>query len=79
MTSEDIESELEKEPFGPFRLHLVSGKTVDVRSSADAYMLRSAVLVFQALVPVDRERRYDEVDLLNIERLQQSKRRKKAS
>ena len=71
MTSEDIESELGKEPFGPFRLHLVSGKTVDVRSPGDAYMLRSGVLVFQAVVPADRERRYDAIDLLNIERLEQ--------
>ncbi len=30
MTSEDIRSELDKVPFKPFRLHLVSGKTVDV-------------------------------------------------
>jgi hypothetical protein len=34
MTSEDVKAELEKDPFTSFRIHLVSGKTIDVRSSA---------------------------------------------
>jgi hypothetical protein len=30
MTSEDVKQELERDPFVPLRLHLASGKTIDV-------------------------------------------------
>ncbi len=70
MTSEDVRSELEKSPFQPFRLHLVSVKTVEVRSLGGAYMLQNAILVFHAPA-LDRERRYDVIALRNIERLEQ--------
>jgi hypothetical protein len=71
MTSEDVKAELEKHPFTPFRIHLVSGKTIDVRSPADGWMLQNAVTVFQnPQDPVDASR-YDVVALRNVERLAQ--------
>ena len=71
MTSEDIRSELEKESFIPFRLHLVSGKTVDVTMRGQAEMLQNAVLVFQRDSGPDGETLYDVIALRNIERLEQ--------
>jgi ABC-type arginine transport system ATPase subunit len=68
VTSEDVRSELEKQPFAAFRLHLVSGKTIDVATAAAAWMLQNAVLVFQA---PQAHGRYDIVSLRNVERLEQ--------
>ena len=67
MTSEDVKSELDKQPFRRLRLHLVSGKTVDVVAPNQAYMLQNAVMV----VPDPWAERYDIVALRNIERLEQ--------
>ena len=72
MTSEDLRSELEKAPFIPLRLHLVSGKTLDVRTSGAAHMLKNTVMVFQE--PQDGQRKselYDVIALRNIERVEQ--------
>lgn len=67
MTSEDVRSELERHPFTPLRLHLASGKTVDVLNEGMTALLQNAVLVFHA-----RPRRgYDIIALRNIERLEQ--------
>ena len=71
MTSEDIRSELDKTPFIPFRLHLVSGKSVDVIIPKNAAMLQNAVLVFHAKEGSGRETLYDVISLRNIERLEQ--------
>jgi hypothetical protein len=46
MTSEDVRSELEKNPFVPIRLHMVSGRSVDVLNNGMAMLLQNAVLVF---------------------------------
>jgi hypothetical protein len=67
MTSEDVRSELDREPFRPLRLHLVSGKTVDVMAHGQAYMLQNSVMI----VPDAQADRYDIVALRNIERLEQ--------
>ena len=70
MTSEDIKSELDKEPFVPFRLHLVSGKVIDVDAPHAATMLQNAVLVFRKW----RDKKatgYDVLALRNIERIEQ--------
>ena len=70
MTRETIESELDKLPFVPFRLHLVSGRTVDVLTPRSGYMLRSALLIFQdPSRSVDAG--YNVVSLRNIEMLEQ--------
>lgn len=72
MTSEDIRSEIEKNPFEPFRLHLVSGKTIDVTMDGVATMLHNAVLILHDLHPT-ADTGYDVVALRNIERLEQLK------
>ena len=71
MTSEDIRSELQKEPFIPFRLHLVSGHTIEVRLAYQAAMLQNAILVFHRHRQPDGEKLYDVVSLRNIERIEQ--------
>jgi hypothetical protein len=73
MTSEDIESELNRYPFIPFRLHLVSGKTIDVRMSGLATMFRNAVLITHLKSEMEQDPGYDMIALRNIERLEQLK------
>ena len=68
MTSAEVRSEVEKQPFAPVRLHLVSGKTVDVESDGSAWMLQNSVIVFQN---PRSHGRYDMISLRNIERLEQ--------
>ena len=71
MTSEDIRSELEKLPFIPFRLHLVSGNFIDVMMISSAEMLQNAILVFHSDRGPNEETLYDVIALRNIERLEQ--------
>ena len=71
MTSEDVRSELEKEPFIPIRLHLVSGHSIEVRRAEDATMLQNAVLVLQPFDPRFADAGYDTIALRNIERIEQ--------
>ncbi len=47
MTSKDIQSELEKQPFIPFRIHMVSGNTIDVTMASEGWLLQNAILVFK--------------------------------
>ena len=68
MTSEDIRSELERVPFSPFRLHLVSGKTFDIQSGNNATLLQNALFIFHP----PPENGYDMIALRNIERIEQS-------
>jgi len=68
MTSEDVRSELERVPFLPIRLHLVSGKTIDVPASGTAWMLQNFVIVFQN---PRIHSRYNMLALRNIERIEQ--------
>jgi hypothetical protein len=69
MTSQDFRSELEKQPFVPLRIHLVSGREVDVLWPNAAWMLQNAVLVFH--IPGNTAAGYDVIALRNIERLEQ--------
>jgi hypothetical protein len=72
MTSQDIKSEIEKMPFIPFRLHLVSGKTIDVKRSEAAWLLQNTVLVFQKPKRTSQEASgYDVIAFRNIERIEQ--------
>jgi hypothetical protein len=85
MTSQDIKAELEKDPFVPLRLHLVSGKTIDVPFPSAAWVLQISVLVFQNVQQGSQSASgYDVVALRNIERIEQrdvngGRRRRKAS
>ena len=71
MTSEDLRSELEKQPFTPLRLHLVSGYSIEVKAAADATMLQNAILIMHNPDPRFEEAGYDVVALRNIERIEQ--------
>jgi hypothetical protein len=66
VTSEDLRSELETVPFRPLRIHLVSGKTVDIGREGQAFMLQNAVMI----IPDPAAERYDIVALRNIERIE---------
>ena len=71
MTSEDIRGELEREPFRPFRLHLVSGKDIAVKSPNDAHLLQNSLMVFFGTKPGSRVAEgYDVISFRNIERLE---------
>ncbi len=72
MTSKDLESELERQPFVPLRLHLVSGKTVEVPAPGVGWLMQNAVLIFQDAKPGRaRVSGYDVIALRNIERIEQ--------
>ena len=68
MTREDVRAELEQNPFIPFRLHLVSGKTLDVDHSDEGWMLTNAILVTRRRK--DRKRSYNVISLANVERIE---------
>jgi hypothetical protein len=68
MTSEDIRSEIEQRPFIPFRIHLVSGKTLDVNRITNVALLQNALLILGAPVDAENEGDYNIVSLRNIER-----------
>jgi hypothetical protein len=61
VTSEDLRSELEKSPFIPLRMHLVSGKTIDIGEPGVAWLLKNSVLIFH--IPDSKESGYDMVAL----------------
>ena len=71
MTEEELIAELEREPFVPFRLHLVSGKVVDVLAANAAHTLANSLVVFRnPSIGSQRAEGYDVVAYLNIERIE---------
>ena len=72
MTSEDVRSELERDPFVPLRLHLVSGKVVEVNTVRSAWLLQHSLLVLHSRTDPSIEPGYDILALRNIERLERS-------
>src|SRR5256885_17099768 len=72
MTERELVAELQKEPFVPFRLHLVSRKVVDVLGPNGAHTMRNALLVLRnPTLGSPRVEGYDVVAYQNIERIQQ--------
>ena len=72
MTEDELLAELEKEPFRPFRLHLVSGKVVDVLGPNTAHTLTNALIVLRnPTIGRPKAEGYDVVAYQNIERLEQ--------
>ena len=72
MTKAELTAELEKDPFEPFRLHMVSGKTFDVLGPNAAHTLRNALLVLRNPTPGTRDAEgYDVLAYQNIERIEQ--------
>jgi hypothetical protein len=71
MTEDELIAELQKDPFTPFGLHLVSGKTVDVLGPNAAHTLANALLVLRnPSLDSPRAEGYD-VAYQNIERIEQ--------
>jgi hypothetical protein len=72
MTSEDMRQELEKRPFIPLRLHLASGKTVDIAYEHTAWLQQNALLLVHPLskgtVAIGK---YEVIALRLIERTEQ--------
>jgi hypothetical protein len=72
MTTEDIRQELEKDPFVPLRLHLVSGQRMDTLQSGTAWLRQNTLLIVHPLskgtVAIGG---YNVIDLRSIERVEQ--------
>ena len=71
MTSEDLRSELDKDPFTPIRLHLVSGASIEIRRASDATLMQNAVLIIQEFDPSFTEAGYEVISLRNVDRIEQ--------
>ncbi len=71
MTKAELFAELEKDPFEPFRIHMVSGKVMDILGPNTAHTLNNALLVLRnpTLGTSDAEG-YDVFSYQNIERLE---------
>jgi hypothetical protein len=72
MTSESLSAEITKEPFRPFRLHLASGKTVDVPHANVAWLQQNTVLILHPLdLGSHQIGKYEVIALRLIERIEQ--------
>jgi len=72
MTSEDLRQELDKTPFVPLRLHLASGKTVDIPYPGIAWLQQNALLIVHPLHRGTQEiGSYEVLALRLIERIEQ--------
>ncbi len=75
MTSEEVEQELGKDPIMPLRVHLVRGKTMDVKRPDAAWLLPYSLLVVHPKSTNGNGDRYadgyDVVSLRHIERIEQ--------
>jgi hypothetical protein len=71
MTSEDLKQEIEREPFVPLRMHLSSGKTMDVEYPNSAFVRQNTLLIVHRLAPNTAAiGNYDVVALRLIERIE---------
>lgn len=71
MTEDELIAELEREPFVAFRLHLVSGKVVDVLAPNAAHTLANSLVVFRnPTVGSPKADGYDVVAYQNVERIE---------
>jgi hypothetical protein len=72
VTEAELTAELTRDPFVPFRVHLVSGKTVDVLAPNTAHTLAHSLLVLRnPTLGSPRAEGYDVLAYQNIERLEQ--------
>jgi hypothetical protein len=67
LTRKEVEEELNRTPFRPLRLHLVSGGTLDITNSGEGWMLENSILVTRRRK--NREPSYNVVSLAGIERI----------
>jgi hypothetical protein len=71
MTSEDVLQEIERQPFSPIRLHLSSGRTIDVKFASTAWVRQNTLLVVHPLRPGTQAiGNYDVIALRLIERIE---------
>jgi len=75
MTSEGMLLELEKRPFVPLRLHLVSGETVDIAYEQTAWLQQNAQNALLVVHPLSKGivaiGKYEVISLRLIERIEQ--------
>jgi hypothetical protein len=72
MTEPELDDQLQAVPFVPFRIHVVSGKSVDVLAPHAAWTLNASLMVFRNPSPDKAKAQgYDVVSYANIERLEQ--------
>ena len=72
MRTEDLKQEIEREPFVPLRLHLSSGKTMDIEYANSAFVRQNTLLIVHRLAPGSAAiGNYDVVALRLIERIEQ--------
>ena len=72
MTPEDVNQELDREPFVPLRLHLSSGQKIEIEYPNSAFVRQNTLLVVHRLAPHTHAiGKYDVVALRLIERIEQ--------
>jgi hypothetical protein len=72
LTTEDLRQEIERDPFLPLRLHLSSGKTIDIEHENSAFVRQNTVLIVHRLAAGSAAiGNYDGVALRLIERIEQ--------
>jgi hypothetical protein len=72
MTSEDVIQELDRNPFIPLRLHLASGKTVDIPYPNTAWIRQNTIVIVHPLTRgTSAIGNYDVIALRLIERIEQ--------
>ena len=72
MTSEDVKQELERDPFVPLRLHLASGKTMDLPYPNTAWLRQNTIVIVHPLRRGTVEiGNYDVIAFRLIERIEQ--------
>ena len=79
MTSEDLRSQLDRVPFQPLLLHLVSGDVFEVRNPANVTLLQNTLMIIQDRDPRFEEDGYDVIAFRNIERIEQARSTRKSS
>jgi hypothetical protein len=71
MTSQDIQQELDREPFVPLRLHLASGQKINIEYPNSAFVRQNTLLIVHRLAPRTHAiGNYDVVPLQLIERIE---------
>jgi hypothetical protein len=71
MTESELIAELDKQPFQPFRLHMVSGKVFDILAPNVVHPLANSLLVLRnPILGTRRAEGYDVIAYENIERVE---------
>jgi hypothetical protein len=72
MTTEDLEQELDRDPFVPLRLHLASGQKIPIEYPNSAFVRDNTLLIVHRLEPgTSKIGGYDVVAFRLIERIEQ--------